>query len=498
MVLTFLRFLYIGWGPLDLAPDEAHYWDWSRHLAPSYYSKGPFIAYTIFLGTKLGEIVGFHPPNPAFWVRFTAVINSFFTGILVWFMARRLWRDYRVSWYTALILTAIPIYAIGSIIMTVDNPLMLFWVLFIYLVLIALETSRSRYWYLAGVALGLGFLSKYTMIALIPCLVIYLATTAQHRFWLRRREFYLCIAVAFLFFLPVILWNWRHNWVGFRHLQTQAGLAGSSLKRPFNGLWQLGEFVGIQMGVISPGLFLILVWSFIKAWRAYRRDKDYRYSFLFWTGIPLGIFYLFLSLHKPCQANWPVPVYFSGAILAGLFFSRDKRIRVLKISIGIGLVLWLMVFGIDLLPKTGISISPRMDPTVRLTGWKKLGLEVGSIRDELKREGPLFIFSDRYQITSELAFYVPGRPAVYCINLGRRMNQYDLWEGFEDLIGHNAIYIKHRDQRMDPQIARMFQSWEKLPLINIKKNNRLIHQYTVFLCYGFKGEAEGIKYEVTY
>src|ERR1700756_4792085 len=36
--------------PLDLAPDEAHYWDWSRHLDWSYYSKGPLVAYLIRLG----------------------------------------------------------------------------------------------------------------------------------------------------------------------------------------------------------------------------------------------------------------------------------------------------------------------------------------------------------------------------------------------------------------------------------------------------------------
>src|SRR6516164_9912599 len=33
--------------PLDLAPDEAHYWDWSRNLDWSYYSKGPAVAYLI-------------------------------------------------------------------------------------------------------------------------------------------------------------------------------------------------------------------------------------------------------------------------------------------------------------------------------------------------------------------------------------------------------------------------------------------------------------------
>src|SRR5438105_10556542 len=39
--------------PLDLAPDEAHYWDWSRHLDWSYYSKGPLVAYLIRLGSAL-------------------------------------------------------------------------------------------------------------------------------------------------------------------------------------------------------------------------------------------------------------------------------------------------------------------------------------------------------------------------------------------------------------------------------------------------------------
>src|SRR5438132_3375091 len=33
--------------PLDLAPDEAHYWDWSRNPDWSYYSKGPLVAYLI-------------------------------------------------------------------------------------------------------------------------------------------------------------------------------------------------------------------------------------------------------------------------------------------------------------------------------------------------------------------------------------------------------------------------------------------------------------------
>ena len=54
LLITATRLVYLGWYcPLDLAPDEAHYWDWSRNLAWSYYSKGPLVAWLIRLSTEL-------------------------------------------------------------------------------------------------------------------------------------------------------------------------------------------------------------------------------------------------------------------------------------------------------------------------------------------------------------------------------------------------------------------------------------------------------------
>src|SRR5688572_7590319 len=60
--------------PIDLAPDEAHYWDWSRHLDWSYYSKGPLVAWMIRAScTLFGDVM------PA--VRFPAVLCG--AGLLV-------------------------------------------------------------------------------------------------------------------------------------------------------------------------------------------------------------------------------------------------------------------------------------------------------------------------------------------------------------------------------------------------------------------------------
>ena len=61
--------------PLDLAPDEAHYWDWSRHLDWSYYSKGPLVAYLIRASCELaGPWSMQHTGNLMFAVRLPAVL----------------------------------------------------------------------------------------------------------------------------------------------------------------------------------------------------------------------------------------------------------------------------------------------------------------------------------------------------------------------------------------------------------------------------------------
>ncbi len=471
--VTVLKLIYIGWGPLDLSPDEAHYWDWSRQLAPSYYSKGPVVAYTIFLGTKLGELTGWQPSNPAFWVRFPAVIFSMFLGIIVWLLTKRLWLDDRLSWYTVLAFLAVPVFALGSILMTIDNPLVLFWALFVYLIALALSTKRSWPWYLAGLALGLGFLTKYTMIVLVPCLILYLLTSRQHRVWLAKKEFFFCLLIGALCSLPLIWWNEQHGWLGLRHLLGQAG-GGALIADDF---WSsVLEFVFVQAAVISPLIFIFVIWGFIIG----LRTDNYIFKLLFWLGAPLLLFYLLLSFHKHCQPNWPVPAYFTGILLAAVIFLL-RYPRGFQRAIALGLLMWLPVLLIPLSSDLCGFFPLRLNPYSRVEGWKRLGEEVGRIKQEFTKQGACFVFSDRYQLTGELAFYLPDQPRVYCTNTGRRMNQYDLWN--PPPLGQNGIYVKHRDRDMDKETASLFQSWKKLPLVEVPRGK----EFSVFLCYGFRG-----------
>jgi undecaprenyl-diphosphatase len=135
----------------------------------------------------------------------------------------------------------------------------------------------------------------------------------------------------------------------------------------------------------------------------------------------------------------------------------------------------------------------KLDPSARLRGWKQLGKEVSAIQADISGQGNLFIFSDSYQVSSELAFYVKDHPVTYCANLGRRMNQYDLWPGFENLIHYNGIFVTIGDTELDPRIGNAFRGHEK-HLLKVYDKGRPLREYSIFVCRDFKGmtrEATG-------
>src|SRR5207249_3357415 len=69
--------------PLDLSGDEAQYWDWSRQLDLSYYSKGPFVAYIIRASCAIfGETL------PA--VRYPAIVLGLATAVMTYLLTAKL------------------------------------------------------------------------------------------------------------------------------------------------------------------------------------------------------------------------------------------------------------------------------------------------------------------------------------------------------------------------------------------------------------------------
>jgi len=482
VLISILRIYYIQTGPFDLSADEAHYWEWSRRLDLSYYSKGPMIAYLIHAGTS---IFG----NTVLGVRVFAVVLSALSSLALFKLGKQLY-DGRTGFFSALLVQVVPLYSTYGVLMTIDSPFMFFWILSLLLFWKTMEAGGTGVprktsmllWVLLGVSIGLGLLAKYTMaLFYISGFLFYIFNKDARRFLLEKGP-YVAVAVSLIVFSPVIIWNAGHGWVTLKHTAGQAHLSDGLVLSPK----YFFDFLGSQLGVVTPVLFVLL---FIALWKM---KGDKKGAFLFWFSVPIFAFFALKSIQGKVQGNWALPAYAAGFIAFSACFVNETALakKSYRWLVAVSITLALVLTSIAYYPSLLKFLPPKIDPTARLTmkllGWKELGGQTSDIYRELSSEGPAFVFSDSYQISSELAFYMAGNPVTYCVNFGRRMDQYDLWPGFEKDIGYNAIFVAYNDSDLPQELAHAFARSEKIPVLIVLKRDRIM-KFTVFKCYDFKG-----------
>src|SRR5437762_4157834 len=114
--------------PLDLAPDEAHYWDWSRHLDWSYYSKGPLVAWIIRLSCWLfGPLSQHLIGSEMLAVRIPAVVFGSLLLVSLYVLTVQVLRREGLALAVVAIGLTLPLLAAGSALMTIDSPYTCLW-----------------------------------------------------------------------------------------------------------------------------------------------------------------------------------------------------------------------------------------------------------------------------------------------------------------------------------------------------------------------------------
>jgi len=219
--------------------------------------------------------------------------------------------------------------------------------------------------------------------------------------------------------------------------------------------------------------------------------KNREGALLFWFSIPVIIFFILKSIQAKVQANWALPAYIAWVVaFSSCYLKRFYTFgKAMKIVIASALILSFAVTSIAHYPSI-VHLPVKFDPTERLHGWQELGDEVTRIYKVMSATGPVFIFSDTYQVSSLLAFYVKGHPITYCVNLGRRMNQFDIWAGFHDFIHYDAIFVSVGDNEFPVELVPAFQKVEKRVLKAYTKKHVELRTYSIFRCYDFKGLKE--------
>src|SRR5262245_44983670 len=264
-VLTAVRLAFLIWGGLDLSPDEAHYWEWSRRLDLSYYSKGPLIAYLI---AGLTFVFG----TSAFAIRLGAVGLSLVGAWALYRLGRDVYGRPEPGALAVVGLQLTPLVWAGSLITTIDPPFIVIWTLGLWAAHRALGSGSTGAWLLVGLAIGVGSLAKYAMLFALPGLVLFLSLAPERRPSLRASRLLLAGLVALATLAPVLIWNARVGWVSARHVASQGRGGGFTLL-------YLAEFIGSQILVLTPIVAAFLAWGLWVGAREglVRRREPYRF-----------------------------------------------------------------------------------------------------------------------------------------------------------------------------------------------------------------------------
>ncbi len=485
-LFTLGRWIYIGSGIIELSADEAYQWQWSKHLALSYFSKPPLIAYTQFLGTSIWG-------DNAFGVRFFSPLIAATLGVLLLrFFAREV--NARTGFFLVLCVMATPLLSVGVTLMTVDPLSVLFWTAAMFAGWKAIRPEAGvKDWAWVGLWMGLGFLSKYTALFQLLCWAIFFALWRPARVHLRRPGPWLALLINALCALPVIIWNQQNGWITAIHVATNA-----KLHKPWQpSLEYLGNFLGAELGLLNPVFFVSAMWAMAAFWRRYRQDL--RQVFFFSMGAPLFLVYLGWTLHSQVLPNWIAPSVLPLFCLMAIYWEAERLrgapqvIPSLVCGLVVGFLVVLVLHDTHLIRKVARQTLPaKMDPLNRVRGWRTTAEVVGQARERLLAEGkPVFIIGSHYGITSLIAFYlpeakagVPDNPLTYYRSSEHPENQFFFWPGYQSRKGQNALYVMDRPGTEPPPEKQLgeFESITELPSQPVLVWGQAIRHLRIFEC----------------
>jgi membrane-associated phospholipid phosphatase len=455
----FLNLVYLASGLIELSEDEAYQWLWSKHLALSYYSKPPMIAYLQFAGTHLFG-------DTEFGVRFFSPVISAVVGfLLLRFFAREV--SARAGVLLLLILQATPLLALGSILMTIDPPSVLFWAAAMIAGWRAVQPDgKTSQWCWAGLWMGLGFLSKYTELFQILCWAVFFILWKPSRIHLRKPGPYLALLINALCSLPVLIWNAQHGWITVTHVAERGG-AGHAWHPTLRFFL---DFIGEEFVLLNLFFFPAMIWAAIAFWR--RKRNDARLIYFFSMSAPLVIPYVLLAFRARVLPNWiapaVVPMLCLSVIYWDEFLQRSRALRIFQ-TIGIvgGFAFVALLHDTNVIQKfAGKPLPPKPDPLTRVRAYDAMAKIVGEARDKLLADGkPVFIICGHYGKAGEISFYLPeaktnvaAHPLVYYQTTGKPENQFYFWPGYhESRKGENAIFV--REVGMPPLVNGWFWKW---------------------------------------
>src|SRR5678816_1167847 len=206
VVLAFLKFLFHLYfnNRYGYFRDEFDYIICGNHLAWGYVDQPPMVP---FLTRICLAVFG----DSLRSVRLIPAIAASVMLVQTAAIARELGGKACALVFSSLAVLVAPLYLSNGSMLTTDCLEPLLWMGCAYFAILAVKRNDPRYWVWFGVCAGLGLEEKYTIAVFGFGIVVGLLFTPERKF-LANKWIWIGGAVAFLIFLPNLIWNVAHQW----------------------------------------------------------------------------------------------------------------------------------------------------------------------------------------------------------------------------------------------------------------------------------------------
>lgn len=429
-VMAAIRLVTIAWR--DLVPDEAVYWVWSQHLDIGYRDHPPMVAWIIFVGTSAF--------GHAEWaVRLVGWGMALTSALFIREAARALGHgDARAANTAGLLMILSPISALSGTVVTPDTPVIFFTAAALWSLIRVAQAAPGQArggWLVFGVLMGLALLSKYTTAVVGLSVFLGLVLTRQGRAHLATPWPWLGAMLSLLCFLPVIVWNARHDWASFA-FQANQGLGAAAKHR----MWEsIGEYLGSQVGLINPLLFAAFCYVAWETIRGHRERPALPNALLLWVALFHAAFFAYSSSRARVEFNWPVLTWLPALILLACHVTAAPKVWMGRlVAWGAGLAL-LLSLALHMAPEVALGIGVKNPKLFEVFGWRQLGEHV----DNLAGDAP--VVARRFRDAAIVTYYRPSKRLVYVV-LPQDATTTTSWDYFAPLPDlsrfERAIFIR--------------------------------------------------------
>jgi len=438
--MTALRIVYASL--IDLRTDEAYYWTWSREYVLSFLDHPPMIAWFIRFGTAI-----FGDTNLG--VRFAGIVAMLCTQLLLADIARRVTHDVRAIVLALLMPEAALYYGLLMAKVAPDVALIPFAVAMVWALMRLAESNDQRWWLAAGLFGGLSLLSKFTVVMLLPAVAAFMLVPDWRLRQLRSPYPWLAALIAAIVFLPVLIWNYQHDWASFRFQAVRATSAHEFSLRT------VGDYIGLQWGLVGFVLLpVVLSGLVLTAWRGYRAREPVAILLSTAVIVPF-LYFLWKSLTLRVGDTWPMfmwPAGFAAAAINIAVLPREgwpawmvkSTIKWANIAVVAGIAMVVLVFLYYVAAPW--NFIGRADPIGGEAGYEAV---VARAEAELQKTGATWIATTDYRTYAMLRWFLKDRLPVIEVNeRGRFQGFAD--PGMDRIKGHPGLYVAREPDQLLP------------------------------------------------